>query len=274
MRGITVIELVREVRRSYALVERNFNLIKRYIGWEIVFLVYTVVNTLTIAFIGVNPAGGGGGDRVLYLVVGALLWGFLSVLFHEVAESVQWERWEGTIEYSFMAPMKRLSYLGGVCLYAATYGAVRTVVVMLAVVSLFKLDLGSANLGAAFVVLLLSSLSFIGVGLMAAVLPLLAPEKGSQAAHILEAAILLVSGVYYEVDVLPAWLQPLSRLSPATYTLRAARAALLRNASVRDIGSDLALLLAIGVVLIPLGLKVFNWGELHAMRTGKLKRSG
>jgi ABC-2 type transport system permease protein len=280
-----VIELSRELRRSYALVERNFNLIKRYIGWEIVFLVYTVVNTLTIAFIGVSPVTGGAGavpgaaagdsgDRVLYLVVGALLWGFLSVLFHEVAESVQWERWEGTIEYSFMAPMKRLSYLGGVCLFAASYGAMRTVVVMLAVVSLFKLDLGSADLGAALVVLLLSSLSFIGVGLMAAVLPLLSPEKGSQAAHILEAAILLVSGVYYEVDVLPAWLKPLSRLSPATYTLRAARAALLRDASIREIGGDLVLLLIIGAVLIPLGLRVFNWGELHAMRTGKLKRSG
>lgn len=282
-----MVELVRELRRSYALVERNFNLIKRYIGWEIVFLIYTVVNTLTIAFIGVNPAGaatgggaGGGagaamgGDRVLYLVVGALLWGFLSVLFHEVAESVQWERWEGTIEYSFMAPMKRLSYLGGVCLYAATYGAVRTVVVMIAVAALFKLDLASANLGAALAVLILSSLSFIGVGLMAAVLPLLSPERGSQAAHILEAAILLVSGVYYEVDVLPTWLRPFSRLSPATYTLRAARAALLENASIRDIGGDLILLLVIGVVLIPLGLKVFDLGELHAMRTGKLKRSG
>ena len=75
------------------------------------------MNTLTIAFIGLSPDGRGQ-DKVLYLVVGALLWGFLSVLFHEVAESVQWERWEGTIEYSFMAPMRRLSYLGGVCLYA------------------------------------------------------------------------------------------------------------------------------------------------------------
>jgi ABC-2 type transport system permease protein len=118
-----VLDINREFRRSFALVERNFNLIKRYLGWEIVFLIYTIVNTLTIAFIGLSPDGSGQ-DRVLYLVVGALLWGFLSVLFHEVAESVQWERWEGTIEYSFMAPVRRLTYLGGVCLYAATYGAI------------------------------------------------------------------------------------------------------------------------------------------------------
>jgi len=270
---VSVLEINKELRRSYALVERNFNLIKRYLGWEVVFMVYTVVNTLTIAFIGLSPDGSGQ-DKVLYLVVGALLWGFLSVLFHEVAESVQWERWEGTIEYSFMAPMRRLTYLGGVCLYAAVYGAIRTVIVMFAVVSIFDLDLGSANLLAGLVVLLLSSLSFIGVGLMAATLPLMSAEKGSQAAHILEAAILLVSGVYYDVSVLPAWMQKLSLISPATYTLRAARAALLDAASLSDIRNDLIVLLATGVVLIPLGLVVFNQAELYAMRTGKLKRSG
>ena len=79
-----VLDINREFRRSFALVERNFNLIKRYLGWEIVFLIYTIVNTLTIAFIGLSPDGSGQ-DRVLYLVVGALLWGFLSVLFHYFA---------------------------------------------------------------------------------------------------------------------------------------------------------------------------------------------
>jgi len=52
---VLVLEINREFRRSYALVERNFNLIKRYLGWEVVFMVYTVVNTLTIAFIGLSP---------------------------------------------------------------------------------------------------------------------------------------------------------------------------------------------------------------------------
>lgn len=33
----------------------------------------------------------------------------------------------------------------------------------------------------------------------------------------------MVSGVYYPVGVLPGWLQPLSALSPATYTLSACR---------------------------------------------------
>ncbi|HHV61245.1 MAG TPA: ABC transporter permease [Firmicutes bacterium] len=264
---------LQEIKASYGLVERNFNLVKRYIGWEVVFLFYAVVNTLTIGFIGVDR-GGGGGERVLYLVAGALLWGFLSILFHEVSESVAWERWEGTIEYTFMAPIRRLTYLGGVCLWATIYGAIRTIIVMIVVASFFDLDLSRSNLAGAFVVLLVSSVSFIGLGLVAAVLPLLSPERGAQATHIMEGVILLVSGVYYDVTVMPRWIQPLAVLSPATYTLRAARAALLHGAPTRALVPELLILLAIGAVCVPLGLIVFNWGETYAMRVGRLKRSG
>jgi len=109
---------------------------------------------------------------------------------------------------------------------------------------------------------------------MAAVLPLLSPERGSQATHILQGVILLVSGVYYEVEVLPGWLQSLSVLSPATYTLKAARAALLEGQSIAALGPEMLRLVLIGLVLIPLGLFIFNLGENYAMRSGKLKRSG
>jgi ABC-2 type transport system permease protein len=263
-------QAVGEMKSLYAFVERQFNLVKRYLGWEIVFLVYTIVNALTIGFIGVTQ----GKDTVLYLVVGAMLWGFLSILFHEVSESVSWERWEGTIEYTFMAPVHRFTHLGGMCLYAILYGVVRTGVLLLAVALFFHLDLQNANFVAALVILVVSSLSFIGLGLMAAILPLMSPEKGSQATHIFQAVLLLVSGVYYETSILPSWIRPFSAVSPATYTLRAMRAALLEGRPLGEMWVTLLLLLATGVLLIPLGLFIFHQAEIFAKKSGKLKRSG
>ncbi len=262
-----------ELGAALGFVERNWYLTKRYFGWEVVFLFYTIVNTLTIALIGVTTPGEAG-PKVLYLVVGGLLWGFLSVIFHDVSESVAWERWEGTIEYTFMAPIRRLTHLGGMCMYAVIYGLVRSVVVLGAVALFFDLDLSGANLVGGLVVLAVSSVSFIGLGLIAAVLPLLSTERGSQATHIMEGFILLVSGVYYEIEVLPSWLHPFSVLSPATYTLKAVRMALLEGAPLVDLFPFVGRLLLTGVVLIPLGLLVFSLGENYAMRTGKLKRSG
>jgi len=75
--------------------------------------------------------------------------------------------------------------------------------------------------------MLAGSLSFIGVGIMGSTLPLLFPERGSQMTHVIIALLLLVSGVYYPISVLPEFLQKLAVVSPATYVLDGTRLALL-----------------------------------------------
>jgi ABC-2 type transport system permease protein len=255
---------------SIAFVERNFALIKRYIGWEVVFLAYNVVNALAIGLIGIRL----GKEMVLYLIIGAMVWGFLSVLFHEISESIAWERWEGTIEYTFMAPISRFVHLIGNCLHAIIYGVVRSSLILVIVILFFGISIRGANLFGLFIILVVSGLSFIGLGLIAAVLPLLSTEKGAYATHIFEAVLLLISGVYYEIEVLPVWIRPLSYFSPATYTLRAMRSALLKGAGLTDLLPTILLLLVIGIILIPLGIIIFRQAEYYAKKTGKLKRSG
>ena len=44
--------------------------------------------------------------------------------------------------------------------------------------------------------------------------------------------MLVVSGVYYPVSVLPGWLQAVAKISPATYALRGLRHAILNGASI------------------------------------------
>ena len=44
--------MTRELKASYAFVERNFNLSKRYWGWEVAWLVYSVAGALAVSLIG------------------------------------------------------------------------------------------------------------------------------------------------------------------------------------------------------------------------------
>ena len=46
-----------EFKASYAFIERNYNIVKRYWAWELVWLVYGIVNSLSVSFIGVGMGG-------------------------------------------------------------------------------------------------------------------------------------------------------------------------------------------------------------------------
>jgi len=266
-------------KASYAFAERQFLLVKRYWAWEVVYLVYSLCMTLSIGFMGagVQNLTGAKFDAsrvIIYLLTGSLLWGYLSALFWDVSNMISWERWEGTIEYTFMAPISRWAHIGGVCAFSIVYGVLRTAVLLAIVAAFFHLNLSAANVPAAFLILAISSFSFVGLGTVVAVLPLLSPEKGSQMTGIVEGVLLLVSGVYYDVSVLPGWMQQLSKLSPATYTLRGMRAALLEGKGITELWGNLVPLAVMGAVMIPLGLAIFRWGENHCKRTGQLKRTG
>ncbi|MGH3041770.1 MAG: ABC transporter permease [Gaiellaceae bacterium] len=260
------------------VVERNAYLVRRYLWWELAFFLWTVANTLTIVFIAEGVEATGGRIDVerttTVLLIGAVMWAYLGMIFEILTETVAWERWEGTIEYTFMAPLSRTVHLTGMGLFAIVYGLVQSVLLFVVVASFFDLSMPEANFPAALVVLAVASVSFVGIGMMTSVLPLISPEKGTQLGFIAQGVLLVVSGVYYPVSVLPEWMQWLATISPATYALEGTRDAILEGAGLGELWGELWPLLVIGAVSIPLGLQVFRLGERHAKRHGKLKRSG
>ena len=260
------------------VVERNWYLVKRYLWWELAFFFWTAANTLTIVFIakGVEASGGAVNiDRLTtILLIGAVVWSYLGIVFELLIETVAWERWEGTIEYTFMAPLTRSVHLLGTGVFAVLYGLVRATLVFGAIAAFFGLHMPNANFVTAVVLLAVASISFVGIGMMTAVLPLISPEKGTQFGYVAQGLMLVVSGVYYPVDVLPQAMQWLAAISPATYALRGMRAAILDGADVGAVWGDIWPLILIGIVSVPLGIWVFRRGELHAKKHGKLKRSG
>src|SRR5918999_989942 len=180
---------LRELIATWGFAQRNYYITKRYVWWELVWLAYTMANVMSIGYIGAGVTAAGGSDApansaalTTYLLVGALLWSYLSMLFDIMSETVGWERWEGTIEYTFMAPASRATHLVGTGIYAVVYGILRTA-------------------------LLLGVVAFI---------------FGS--------FLLLISGVYYPIDVLPGWMQSLAYVSPVYYALEGIRATLLDGA--------------------------------------------
>jgi len=101
---------------------------------------------------------------------------------------ISWEHWEGTIEYTFMAPVRRFTQMVGTCAYSIVYGMFHTAVILVVVAALFHLNLAGANLAgrrwccwpAAFP----SSGGDHGGGAA-----MLFTERGSQMTHVIDARI-------------------------------------------------------------------------------------
>jgi ABC-2 type transport system permease protein len=269
-----------EMRQSYAFVARNFNLVKRYWGWEVVWLAYSIANSLSVTFIGAGAGEITGQEGIntnfliTYLLVGTLVWRFLASIFNNISEMIAWERWEGTIEYTFMAPVRRFNQMLGQTLFAIIYSLIFTLIIGVVVSSFFDLDFSNADFGSALIILLVGSVSFVGIGVVASILPLLYPERGAQMTNIVQAFFLLVSGIYYPISVLPDWLQILAKISPATYVLAGMRAALLPETAEASPTSYVWPLLVMGIIMLPLGIYLFQRAEKYTKRTGKLKRNG
>jgi ABC-2 type transport system permease protein len=272
--------LTHEFRATYAFIERNANLVKRYWSWELVWLTYSIANSLSVSYIGMGMERMSGSENVdgrflvLYLVIGTLVWRYLSSIFYWITEVISIERWEGTIEYTLMAPIHRITHMAGQTLFAVVYSMFFTGVVLVATVALFDIDMSKANLVGGTLMLVVGSLSFIGVGVMGSVLPLLFPERGAQMTHVIIALLLLVSGVYYPVEVLPQALQKIAVFSPATYVLEGVRLALLEGLPTLSLWPNIWPTLIMGLVAIPAGMWVFGQAERYAKRTGKLHRNG
>src|SRR5438874_12138935 len=165
-----IIVATRNLNTAYAFFERNWNLTRRYFGWEVVWFVYSVVNALTILFIAAATeriTGQAVDTRffVFYLLIGTTMWSYLSAVFDVVAETIAWERWEGTIEYTLMAPVPRSLHLIGTCAYAVTYAVLRAAVIFAVVAVMFNINLSGANPLTAVVVVLVGSVSVIGMAI-------------------------------------------------------------------------------------------------------------
>jgi ABC-2 type transport system permease protein len=173
-----------------------------------------------------------------------------------------------------MTPVSRVVHLIGMAAFAVMHATIRTLFILACSLPFFDIRFGHASWLAAAVVIAVGSVSLVGLGIFTAILPMLYPERGEQMSFMVQALVLLLSGVYYGIDVLPGWLQWGAHLSPATYLLRGVRSAVIDGTPMGGELGTLVVLGAFGLVMVPASLATFAAAERWAKKTGRLKRQG
>lgn len=143
------------------------------------------------------------------------------------------------------------------------------IVYLLTGVAFFGVHLHVNHVVTLLLVLVLTILSFWGIGLLSAAFVIVFKQK-SPISWAIGAMSGLFGGVMFPVELLPAWLKPISALLPITYSLDALRMILLGGAGIGDVYKQIIILFIFTIVLMGVGLIVFQRGMKMARQQGSL----
>ena len=83
----------------------------------------------------------------MFLLIGTLVWAYMSAVLDDMSLTIMWERWEGTIEHTLMAPVPRVVHLVGMSAFGILHALIRTSLIMACALPFFHVDLARRGLG-------------------------------------------------------------------------------------------------------------------------------
>jgi ABC-2 type transport system permease protein len=202
-----------------------------------------------------------------YVVGNAMQYAAVPCLF-AMTQTIAGERYQQTLGYILISPAGRLPLFLGRALPVILNGFL---------VAAFSLLVGGLILGVAFstsvfgplaVVVLVSSLSCTGLGLINAGLGLRIRET-SVLSNILVGILLIFCGANVPVSSLPDWMGVVSSCLPLTHAIEAARD-VVHGSSVADVQGLLGRELGVGLVYAVAGMAIIRFFETQSRRHASL----
>ncbi len=209
-----------------------------------------------------------GKEPTYYVIGNAMQITAVSGIFG-VTMSIGGDRWEGTLPYLLGTPANRMAMVIGRACFHILDGMLGVVLAFAWGVLLLGLDLSNTDPAALGVVVLVSTISTAGLGLLLGCLSLITLNVMfvNNTVYFL---LLIFSGANVPVASLPTWMQAISFCLPLTRGIAAARQ-VIDGASLHQVAPLLAGELVVGVGYTLLGYYLFRWFEIQAKRRGTLE---
>lgn len=225
-------------------------------------------------FVGNVP---GSGNYFTFVLIGLAVNHYMQTTLSTYLRTVHTIYWSNWLELLLTSPTRIKTFFASVMAWNYLIATMN--------VSLYFL-IGIFVFGASFVfsfsswivipILILLIISLSGLGLISASMFMLANVKGEIEPIGWAIATIsgLVAGVYFPPEYLPEGIQVVSRFLPQTYAINAIRDILLFGKGITDpvVQEAIIYLIIFSIVLLPLGMWMFNLGIKKAERDGTLAR--
>jgi len=154
-------------------------------------------------------------------------------------------------------PLPRTTLLAAQVLHRLTIGLAQTLIIILVGRLIFKFQIiGNMALLAGFV--LLGALMFVALGYLISGLAK-TQESVIGISQLINFPMMFLSGLFFPVDFMPAWIRPVVTAMPLTYLADALRQIMVGATPVYSLWVDLGVLAAWLVVSAALAVRFFRW---------------
>ena len=158
------------------------------------------------------------------------------------------ERATGTLDRLLATPVKESEIIGGYAIAFSILGTIQSGFLLAVGILVFNIMI-VGNVLFAFAVIVLLAITCQALGILLSSLA----RREAQAVQFLPFIILpafLLSGIFWPIEAIPAWLRPASYIVPPTYAVNACRGVFLKGWGIDKIWSDIVALLIFAVVFL------------------------
>src|SRR5687768_488199 len=203
-----------------------------------------------------------------FVLLGTVMLAIISPALSSFGSAVSGGLSSGFFEALLVTPTPLPALLVGQTGYAFAWALARVLLLMAAGVAL-GVDIHWLRVPEAIVILGVTTLSYVGIGLVVAALVVSFRTHASipQAVLVLST---IVGGVYFPTSVLPPAVLPIAEWIPLTAGLRALRQTLLLGYPLSSVAGELFISLGLATVWLVIGSLAIRWAFAYARRAGSL----
>ncbi len=212
-----------------------------------------------------------GGSYLAFLLIGISLTDSVAISLTTFATQIREGQTTGSLEATLMSPVTLPAILIYSSLWSYFLSAIRFAIYLSLGMVFYGVGMGSANIGAAVMIFVLTVASFAGIGMIWASMVMLI-KRGESLMNLAGAGMVLLGGVLFPVSVLPTWLQHVTDFIPLNHGLEGMRLALLRGYGLADMLPVVWKLLAFTVILVGAGIGTFNFAVWASKEHGSLSQ--
>ena len=170
--------------------------------------------------------------------------------------AISYEREVGTLDGMLVAPVHRISVIGGKVIAQTTRGMIQGVIILALAVILFGVVI-NGSVALVIGLMLLSVFSFVGLGIL-----ITSFTNTEETANMIMMSfmfpMMFLSGVFFPLQQMPQFMQIIARFLPLTYAVTALRRVVVLGAGVPSIATEIVILFAFGIILLSVALVMFE----------------